>query len=235
MNPVFSNGHPKCLNLKTYSKFQSERSKDAEGTKRSGAVASDSRRLVLFQPKQSSSSSRTVPVCDTDICRGEENLKISLESFPAMRYPPSFHYIPRNIVYQNAYVNISLARIGDEDCCSTCSGDCLEASIPCPCARETGGDYAYTSNGLMKREFLDAIISMKRDQLKKHLYFCKDCPIERIKNEEMPEPCKGHLIRKFVKECWSKCGCNRICGNRLVQRGITRNLQVISLPFSLKV
>ncbi|KAI0513633.1 hypothetical protein KFK09_009662 [Dendrobium nobile] len=225
MNPIISNGQPEYVNLQTYSNNKSERGKDSEDIRNSEALANDSLGLVVFQPQHSSSSTKTVAFCDTDISRGEENLKISLANGPAERYPP-YHYIPRNIVYQNAYVNISLARIGDEDCCSTCSGDCLAASIPCPCARETGGDYAYTSDGLMKNEFLNAIISMKRDRLQKHLYFCKDCPIERIRNEMMPEPCKGHLIRKFVKECWSKCGCNRICGNRLVQRGITRNLQV---------
>ncbi|KAG8043756.1 hypothetical protein GUJ93_ZPchr0458g22336 [Zizania palustris] len=40
------------------------------------------------------------------------------------------------------------------------------------------------------------------------------------------KPCRGHLARKFIKECWSKCGCNMQCGNRVVQRGITCNLQV---------
>ncbi|XP_020595826.1 histone-lysine N-methyltransferase SUVR4-like, partial [Phalaenopsis equestris] len=64
------------------------------------------------------------------------------------------------------------------------------------------------------------------DEVKKRLYFCEDCPIERIRNGMMPEPCKGHLIRKFVKEFWTKCECSRICGNRIVQHGITRNLQV---------
>ncbi|ONK70811.1 uncharacterized protein A4U43_C04F1780 [Asparagus officinalis] len=34
-----------------------------------------------------------------------------------------------------------------------CYGDCLKASIPCACARETGGEYAYTSEGLLKEVF----------------------------------------------------------------------------------
>ncbi|KAE8671372.1 Histone-lysine N-methyltransferase SUVR4 [Hibiscus syriacus] len=42
--------------------------------------------------------------------------------------------------------------------------------------------------------------------------------------------CKGHLMRKFIKECWDKCGCSKRCGNRVVQRGITASLQVFSTP-----
>ncbi|RYQ90983.1 hypothetical protein Ahy_B09g096880 isoform D [Arachis hypogaea] len=42
----------------------------------------------------------------------------------------------------------------------------------------------------------------------------------------MPEECKGHLVRKFIKECWRKCGCDMQCGNRVVQRGLRCKLQV---------
>ncbi|KAL6577210.1 Histone-lysine N-methyltransferase suvr4 [Orobanche minor] len=38
--------------------------------------------------------------------------------------------------------------------------------------------------------------------------------------------CKGHVNRRFIKECWYKCGCGMNCGNRVVQRGITAKLQV---------
>ncbi|XP_077250829.1 putative inactive histone-lysine N-methyltransferase SUVR2 isoform X2 [Tasmannia lanceolata] len=163
-----------------------------------------------------------------DISKGEERVRISLvNESSSVQYPPSFYYIPQNIVYQNAYVNFSLARIGDEDCCADCFGDCLSLSIPCACARETGGEYAYTLDGLVKEEFLNDCISMNCDPQKKdRLFYCKDCPLERSKNEVVPDSCKGHLVRKFIKECWSKCGCNKQCGNRVVQRGITCNLQV---------
>jgi hypothetical protein len=65
-------------------------------------------------------------------------------------------------------------------------------------------------------------------------FYCKICPLEKIKIDQNfdspkakmnPDPCKGHLIRKFIKECWRKCGCTRNCGNRVVQRGITCSLQ----------
>ncbi|KAL3686870.1 hypothetical protein R1sor_013179 [Riccia sorocarpa] len=66
----------------------------------------------------------------------------------------------------------------------------------------------------------------------KQLVFCASgwhCPIERSKNPNDPEGCKGHVSRKFIKECWHKCGCSMGCGNRVIQRGITRKLQGWSL------
>ncbi|CAI0385875.1 unnamed protein product [Linum tenue] len=59
---------------------------------------------------------------------------------------------------------------------------------------------------------------MTRDPQLQSISSCMDCPLERSRNEEMLEPCKGHLNRKFIKECWRKCGCHKQCGNRVVQR-----------------
>ncbi|KAK9087779.1 hypothetical protein Syun_030173 [Stephania yunnanensis] len=162
-----------------------------------------------------------------DISKGEEMVKITVinegNSWP---YPSKFYYIPQNIVYQSAYVDFSLARIGDENCCMNCFSDCLASSIPCACARETGGEFAYTSEGLLKQEFLDRCVSMKHNPQKDHFFYCKVCPLERSRNEDIIDPCQGHLVRKFIKECWSKCGCGKYCGNRVVQRGINKSLQV---------
>ncbi|XP_062144103.1 histone-lysine N-methyltransferase SUVR4 isoform X3 [Alnus glutinosa] len=167
------------------------------------------------------------PFCNSpDITKGSEKVKISLVYENSSESLPKFNYIPHNIIYEHANVNISLARIVDEDCCSGCSGDCLSSSIPCACARETGGEFAYTPKGLLKEEFLSACASMKKEPQERHFVYCQDCPLERTKNELMPEQCKGHLVRKFIKECWRKCGCDMSCGNRIVQRGITSKLQV---------
>ncbi|KAI7991292.1 putative inactive histone-lysine N-methyltransferase SUVR2 [Camellia lanceoleosa] len=163
-----------------------------------------------------------------DIAKGQERVVISLVNEVNNQCPPSFHYIPKNAVFQNAYVNFSLARIG-ENCCSICLGDCLSSSTPCACANETGGDFAYTLEGLVKDEFLEECISMNRDPRKHCHFYCKECPLERSKNDDIIEPCKGHLVRKFIKECWWKCGCSKQCGNR-VQRGISCNLQVFMTP-----
>ncbi|KAF5187881.1 Histone-lysine n-methyltransferase suvr4 [Thalictrum thalictroides] len=187
--------------------------------------SSDSRGLVVIP--QHVSTIGVGPRHDVnDISKGEERVRISLiNEVTSESFAHPFYYIPKNIVYQNAYLSFSLARIGDEDCCSTCFGDCLSSSIPCACARETGGEFAYTLEGLVKEEFLDECISMNRDPPQHRHYYCKECPLERSK-EGICDPCKGHLVRKFIKECWSKCGCNMQCGNRVVQRGIACNLQV---------
>lgn len=161
-----------------------------------------------------------------DITKGQENVIISLVNRVNSNHPPPFHYIASNVVFQNAFVNFSLARIGDDNSCSTCSGDCLSLSTPCACAHVTGGAFAYTKEGLIKEEFLKECISMNRDPKKHCQFFCKECPLERSKNEDIIEACKGHLMRKFIKECWWKCGCNKQCGNRVVQRGISHKLQV---------
>jgi len=112
-------------------------------------------------------------------------------------------------MYQIANVNISLAWIADEDYCSDCSGDCVSLSVPCACSQETGGgEFAYTSQGLLSEKFLTDCMSMVKEPQHHHYVYCKECPIERTKNETKPEPCKGHLVRKFTKECWRKCGCD---------------------------
>lgn len=162
----------------------------------------------------------------SDITKGSENVKISLVDETGSEDLPKFNYTPNNIIYQSANVNISLARIADLGCCSDCSGDCLSLSFPCACAQETGGEFAYTPQGLLKEEFLTVCISMKNEPEDHHFVYCQECPLERSKYENTPEPCKGHLVRKFIKECWRKCGCHMQCGNRVVQRGLRRKLQV---------
>ncbi|KAK8501785.1 hypothetical protein V6N12_072922 [Hibiscus sabdariffa] len=71
---------------------------------------------------------------------------------------------------------------------------------------------------------------MTRDPQQQCLLSCVECPLERSKKDDVLEPCKGHLKRNVIKECWSKCGCNKRCGNRVVQRGVNYKLQVFLTP-----
>lgn len=163
-----------------------------------------------------------------DITKGVEKIKISLIDEIGIDIP-KFKYISQNTVYQDAYVPFTLARIADDGCCERCNGDCLSSRVPCACSRETGGEFAYTSEGLLKDEFLKACITMYHEPQPHHYFYCQDCPLERAKDVQNPEDCKGHLLRKFIKECWRKCGCDMECGNRVVQRGISCKLQVYAM------
>ncbi|XP_059432569.1 probable inactive histone-lysine N-methyltransferase SUVR2 isoform X2 [Corylus avellana] len=185
--------------------------------------------VVVPQQKNPPSDLRSLHDVN-DITKGEERVRISWVNEINSECLPCFKYIPRNLIFQNANVNFTLSRIGDEDCCSACLGDCLSLSTLCHCANTTGGQFAYAKGDLLREEFLEECISMTRDpQRHQHLY-CRECPLERLRIDDCLEPCKGHLRRKFIKECWSKCSCSKNCGNRVVQRGISCKLQVFCTP-----
>uniref|UniRef100_A0A6N2KHH1 SET domain-containing protein n=2 Tax=Salix viminalis TaxID=40686 RepID=A0A6N2KHH1_SALVM len=166
----------------------------------------------------------------SDITKGEEMVEIPWSNEVNSQFPPVFNYIPRNLIFQNANVNFSLSQIRAENCCSACIGNCLSSSTPCVCSSDSENGFAYTLEGLVKEDFLEDCISLTRNPQRQFLFYCRDCPLERSKNEEMLEPCKGHLKRKYIKECWSKCGCHKHCGNRVVQRGLMCKLQVFFTP-----
>ncbi|KAH9531597.1 hypothetical protein CY35_19G045800 [Sphagnum magellanicum] len=159
-----------------------------------------------------------------DLSRGNEAYPIRVvNESNSKSLPPSFFYISQSEVHQDAHVNSSLTRIGDDHCCPSCKDNCLTADFPCACARETGGEFAYTHDGCLADRYLaKAGTSYRR-------HFCESgyhCPEERHKNEDNPSKCKGHPVRDFIKECWIKCGCSKFCGNRVVQRGISHHLEV---------
>ncbi|XP_057965045.1 probable inactive histone-lysine N-methyltransferase SUVR2 isoform X2 [Malania oleifera] len=203
------------------------KSKEKEHT---NIESASSRTLVVVQHHQLNPDDIRSLHDVNDITKGEERVKVSWVNEINNEPLPYFHYIPQNLVFQNAYLNICLVRIGDGECCSTCFGDCLSSNAPCACACKFGGEFAYTLGGLVKEEFLEESVSVNIDPQQHCLFYCKDCPLEKFKSDDIAEPCKGHLMRKFIKECWSKCGCRKQCGNRLVQRGITCDLQVFFTP-----
>lgn len=161
---------------------------------------------------------------DRDISRGKEKVPISLwrDSEGTMTLPEAFFYINSSVVFQSAHVGVSMARVGEDDRCSGCVGDCLDNRVPCECTRLTDGEYAYTVEGCLYPHFLKQELERKRNL--NLLSYCQPgaCPLERT-NDEV---CKGHVMRRFIKECWEKCGCTQLCGNRIVQRGVVHKLQV---------
>ncbi|KAB2071138.1 hypothetical protein ES319_A08G202500v1 [Gossypium barbadense] len=192
-----------------------------------GFVDNVGRKDLVVAPQHHLTSNELRRVLDaSDITKGEENLEISWVNEINKEFPTPFQYISDNLVFQNAHVSFSLSRIGDERCCPTCLGDCLLSQKPCACACQAGGKFAYTPEGVIKEDFLEECISMTRDPQKQCLLNCTECPLERSKADDFAEPCKGHLRRKVIKECWIKCGCNKQCGNRVVQRGVNYKLQV---------
>ncbi|XP_017981247.1 PREDICTED: probable inactive histone-lysine N-methyltransferase SUVR2 isoform X4 [Theobroma cacao] len=190
----------------------------------------EGKELVVVQQHQLTSNELRWLHDASDITKGEEKVEISWVNEINKDFPPPFHYISENLVFQNAYVKFSLSRIGDESCCPTCFGDCLLSEQPCACACQAGGKFVYTSAGVVREDFLEECISVTRDPQRQCFLNCTECPLERSKKDDFPEPCKGHLKRKVIKECWSKCGCNKQCGNRVVQRGVNYKLQVFLTP-----
>ncbi|KAK3405186.1 hypothetical protein EUGRSUZ_K01433 [Eucalyptus grandis] len=190
----------------------------------------DSRSLVVFSKSQSTPTDLRSVHDVNDIAKGEERVKIPWVNKIDEQCPPSFHYIPQSLAFSSASINFSLSEIGNENCCSNCYGDCLPSPVPCACACANGGEFTYTVKGLVKEAFLLKCISVNRDPKKSHHLYCRECPLEKSKDNNILEPCKGHLKRKFIKECWRKCGCGKHCGNRVVQRGISYNMQVFMTP-----
>ena len=176
-----------------------------------------------------------------DISRGKEKVPVPLRDPKGKGLPKDYLYINANVVFQSAHVGISLARVGEDDHCRNCVGNCLDNRTPCECARLTNGEYAYTVEGCLYPHFLKRELERKKNvrsldgkARNSSLAFCEvnACPLERNQDGS----CNGHIQRRFIKECWEKCGCTQLCGNRIVQRGISRKLEVSpDLEFDLSL
>ncbi|KAJ4888768.1 Histone-lysine N-methyltransferase SUVR2 [Raphanus sativus] len=201
-------------------------SNSANQSAENGEVGCGSMGLVVVPECQISADDFRLISSISDITLGKENVEIPWVNEFNSKVPPPFRYILQSYVYLDAAVKFSLGNIGDDDQrCSSCCGDCLAPSVACRCA-----GFAYTKDGLLQKDFLEDCIAEARDPQKHVLQYCKECPLEKAKNEETLEPCKGHLKRKVVKECWINCGCINNCGNRVVQHGIHNKLQVFFTP-----
>ncbi|CAN8324015.1 unnamed protein product [Cochlearia groenlandica] len=151
-----------------------------------------------------------------DITLGKENIEIPWVNEINDEVPPRFRYITQNFVFRDAALKFSLSSDPDDQCCFSCVGDCVDSSSSSSCNCTT----AYTVDGVLKEDFLEARISEAHDIRKQVLRFCQKCTLEKAKNEEILEPCKGHVMRKAIKECWIKCGCTKRCSNKMLQRGL---------------
>ncbi|KAK3436639.1 hypothetical protein EUGRSUZ_C01189, partial [Eucalyptus grandis] len=138
---------------------------------------------------------------------------------------PSPEICNQHLLCRDGYLHL-----GWTEALVNCYGDCLPSPVPCACACANGGEFIYTVKGLVKEAFLLKCISVNRDPKKSHHLYCRECPLEKSKDNNILEPCKGHLKRKFIKEWSRKCGCGKHCGNRVVQRGISYNMQVFMTP-----
>ncbi|XP_010522544.1 PREDICTED: probable inactive histone-lysine N-methyltransferase SUVR2 [Tarenaya hassleriana] len=190
---------------------------------------SESRGLVVVPECQISADGWRSINSFSDITQGEETVEIPWANEVNNELLPSFRYSAQSLVFRDASVKFTLSNIKDNECCFSCFGDCLASPMLCRCAVADSG-FAYTSDGVLKEDFLEDCISVIRDSRYQCLQICKECPLEKAKKGEVLDPCKGHLKRKVIKECWSKCGCNANCGNRVVQRRIHNQLQVFFTP-----
>ncbi|KAF8093123.1 hypothetical protein N665_0390s0030 [Sinapis alba] len=202
---------------------------DSTGSNEGNREVGESMGLVVVPECEISADDFRLLSSVSDITLGKETVEIPWVNEVNSKVPPPFRYIAQSYVYLDAAVKFSLGNIRDDQRCSSCCGDCLAPSVACRCATALSG-FTYTKDGLLQEDSLEECISEARNPQKHVLQYCKECPLEKAKNEEILEPCKGHLKRKVIKECWINCGCIKNCGNRIVQHGIHNKLQVFFTP-----
>lgn len=135
-------------------------------------------------------------VVSYDISRGLEKLPITCVN----EY--NTDVLPENFLYVTRSVIRQAAHVDISfsrigDLHCCCSDDCLRSSEPCKCTDSTRGEYAYDENGRLIERLAIGFVS--------------GCTT---------------INGDFITECCDKCRCSMKCGNRVVQRGITKKLQV---------
>ncbi|XP_024538885.1 histone-lysine N-methyltransferase SUVR4 isoform X2 [Selaginella moellendorffii] len=167
-----------------------------------------------------------------DIAKGAESVPIPFVRAPGgdESLPEDFTYTAVAVAYEKAKIEIRLCKIEQDNCCTACFGNCLKKKWPCHCARETGGEFAYNEDGCVKKELLrQAVRETQGDEACRRVTCEKECPMEVARGST--EKCRGHIVRRFIKECWVKCTCHKkLCGNRIVQQGVRYKLEVFWTP-----
>ncbi|KAI5076554.1 hypothetical protein GOP47_0008619 [Adiantum capillus-veneris] len=135
-------------------------------------------------------------VVSYDISRGLEKLLISCVN------ECNTDVLPENFLYVKKSVIRQAAHVDISfsrigDLHCCCADDCLRSSEACKCTDSTRGQYAYDENGRLIERLAIGYVS--------------GCTT---------------INGDFITECCDKCRCSMKCGNRIVQRGITRKLQV---------
>ncbi|KAH7293826.1 hypothetical protein KP509_28G044400 [Ceratopteris richardii] len=135
-------------------------------------------------------------VVSYDISRGLEKVPISCVN----EY--NSQVLPENFLYVTRSVirqaaHVDLSFSRIGDLHCCCSDDCLRSSEACKCTDSTRGEYAYDIDGrLIPRLAVNFVSGLST------------------------------VNGDFINECCDKCRCSMHCGNRIVQRGITKKVQV---------
>ncbi|GBG62004.1 hypothetical protein CBR_g28480 [Chara braunii] len=118
--------------------------------------------------------------------------------------------------------------------CCKCSGNCLgEEGEACCCAAGMSARYERFSDCTACGWRLSCWFLQQLEETRLKRLFCYSglCPAETgsyvsMAGSSRSAYCTGHPVRPTIQECCQWCPCGLDCGNRVVQRGLTCNLEV---------
>lgn len=155
-----------------------------------------------------------------DLSRGMEPIPVPV-AYSNVTLAP-FHYMSSSMVHGKARLDRSLYPIRPGDSCKCGPRDCLTAPVPCECATESGGEFAYGEDGLLRDCYLQQGISDCSSCKIPGGCYCLDVPRVDARGRGKASP----IQRTFIRECSVKCGCHQKCGNRVVQQGMKYQIEV---------
>lgn len=101
----------------------------------------------------------------------------------------------------------------------------MTADVPCECAKESGGEFAYGEGGILKDRYLQEGITDSNCCKKKQGCYCTEISEIDVAGSGRAM-FSGHVPRTFIRECSVKCRCHHKCGNRVVQQGMKYSVEV---------